>query len=249
MLAINYHTLACEDNPRPLGDQIDHLFLAHMISKVEGSRVNVQSPNSHLMNYLNQNLITFGNVSVNAGDCFNTKIIWYGRKHKKVYLDISKTLNKIPLAENIKERNIDLPEKFITTQWDAAQLYRQVNRWDDKRIEKIENFYKDSGYEIIPIGGNGKYKDLDDIIYIQSKASLHVGADSGMMHVAKFLMPIENIHVYINIRKRENDERFPDSWNVPWMAREIFRRGAKMNYCEKPSIIAREYFKKVDLWD
>ena len=94
----------------------------------------------------------------------------------------------------------------------------------------------------------GDYKDLRDIIYIMSKASLHVGADSGMMHIAKFLMPINKIHVYINIRERKDDSRFPDSRNVPFMAREIFRRGAKMNFCEYPHDEQIKYFKDVSLW-
>ena len=70
-----------------------------------------------------------------------------------------------------------------------------------------------------------------------------------MMHIAKFLLPIKNIHVYINIRERKDDPRFPDEWNVAWMAREIFRRGAKMNLCENPSQEQIDYFKKVEvLW-
>jgi len=133
-------------------------------------------------------------------------------------------------------------------QWDAGQLYRKVDRWSDDRIPNIESYYKNLGYEIIRVGGEGDYKNLKDIIYIMSKASLHVGADSGMMHVAKFLLPMNKIHVYINIRERKDDPRFPDSWNVAFMAREIFRRGAKMNFCEYPHVEQIEYFKDVSLW-
>ena len=123
-------------------------------------------------------------------------------------------------------------QKFITTQWDAGQLYRLVDRWDPDRINNIESHYKKLGFDIIKIGGQGQYKNLKDIMYIISKAKYHVGADSGMNHIAKFIIPIENIHIYINIRRRENDTRFKDGWNVAWMARELFRRGAKMNHSE-----------------
>ena len=53
-----------------------------------------------------------------------------------------------------------MPEKFITVQWDAGQLYRKVDRWSDERIPRIEKFYKDLGHEIISVGGEGDYKNL-----------------------------------------------------------------------------------------
>ena len=41
-----------------------------------------------------------------------------------------------------------------------------------------------------------------------SKAEYHIGADSGMAHIAKFILGADNLHLYINIRERLNDERF-----------------------------------------
>ena len=81
-----------------------------------------------------------------------------------------------------------------------------------------------------------------------SKAEYHIGADSGMMHIAKFILGPDKMHLYINIRERLNDSRFPDSWNVPWMAREILRRGAWLNFCENTNPKDKEYFSKVDIW-
>ena len=129
---------------------------------------------------------------------------------------------------------------------DTKRFNREFATFTDK--EFVEKFYKDLGHEIIRVGGEGDYKNLKDIIYIMSKADYHVGADSGMMHIAKFLLPMDQIHVYINIRRREGDIRFPDGWNVAFMAREIFRRGAKMNFCEVPLDEQTEYFKDVSLW-
>jgi len=238
-------------NPRPLGDAIDTIFLAHTISKVDETIVNLHMSHPDLQ-VLND-LVKFGDVELNSAHHY-FKGMTTGRfdydniKDKAFYILYSKQLEAIPLQKNIEKRNIDLPERFITVQWDAGQLYRKVDRWSDDRIPNIESYYKNLGYEIIRVGGEGDYKNLKDIIYIMSKASLHVGADSGMMHVAKFLLPMNKIHVYINIRERKDDPRFPDSWNVAFMAREIFRRGAKMNFCEYPHAEQIQYFKDVSLW-
>ena len=237
-------------SPKPLGDTIDTIFLGHMLSKLKNDRVNIVGKlnDTHVIN----KLIGFGDVVFNQLGTIPSRIEVYDflkSQGKKYYTEISKKFGEIPLNKNIQERDIDLPEKFITTQWDAGQLYRLVDRWDKQRISNIEKYYTDQGFKIIRIGGQGQYKKLEDIIYIISKATYHVGADSGMMHIAKFLLPIENIHVYINIRERKDDPRFPDEWNVAWMAREIFRRGAKMNLCENPSQEQIDYFKKVEvLW-
>ena len=238
-------------DPKPLGDAIDTIFLAHVISKVDDTTINLRMnhPDLQVLN----DLVKFGDVELNSAHHY-FKGMTTGRfdydniKDKAFYILYSKQLDTIPLQKNIEKRNIDLPEKFITVQWDAGQLYRKVDRWSDERIPRIEKFYKDLGHDIIRVGGEGDYKNLKDIIYIMSKADYHVGADSGMMHIAKFLLPMDQIHVYINIRRREGDIRFPDGWNVAFMAREIFRRGAKMNFCEVPLDEQTEYFKDVSLW-
>jgi len=250
--------LILKHNPYPLGDQIDAVFLANMISRIDGVRVNLIS-SSPKIEYLN-NTFGFANVIVNK---LNTKAVktheWHAREWG-FYINYSKQLDTIPLQTNIEMRNIDLPQKFVTTQWDAGldsagipwnagQEHRNVGKWDSERIPRIEQYYKDKGYEIVGIGGQSNIRDLKDIVYTLSCADLHVGADSGMMHVAKFLLPIENIHVYINIRNSYNDIRFPDNWSVSFMAREIFRRGAQMNYCEKPHQGKIQYFKDVEIYN
>ena len=240
---INY---VVSPSPTPLGDNIDSIFLGHMISKIENKKVNIISKSRDL-NILS-NLIGFGDVVINSEKFIPNQTIRYNIKDIKLYLKYSMKFKNIPLNKNIKSLDVNLPKKYVTAQWDAGQLYRKVDRWDPDRIKNIETYYKDQGYKIIHIGGQGRFKDLEKIIYVISKAKYHIGADSGMMHLAKFLLPIENIHVYINIRNRYNDVRFPDSWNVAFMAREIFRRGAKMNFCENPDSEKINYFKKVDLW-
>lgn len=239
--------LILKHNPHPLGDRMDAVLLANMISKIDDVRVNIISSSPDIK-YINK-VFGFANVVINKLDAKAVKThAWHAREWG-FYIKYSKQLDTIPLQTNIETRNIDLPQKFVTTQWDAAQEFRNVGKWDPDRIPRIEQYYKDKGYEILGIGGQSNIRDLKDIVYTLSCADLHVGADSGMMHVAKFLLPIENIHVYINIRNRYDDERFPDNWNVSFMAREIFRRGAKMNFCEDPVRGQVEYFKDVEIFN
>ena len=238
-------------SPQPLGDAIDTIFLAHTISKIDETIVNLYMfhPALKVLN----DLVKFGDVELNSTHHYfkgmtTSRFDYDNIKDTAFYLLYSKQLHDIPIQTNIKKKNIDLPKRFITTQWDAQQIYRRVDRWNNDRINNIESYYKNLGYDIISVGGEGDYKDLEDIIYIMSKADMHVGAASGMMHIAKFLMPMNRIHVYINIRERKDDVRFPDNWNVAFMAREIFRRGAKMNFCEYPHSEQIQYFKDVSLW-
>lgn len=239
--------LVLQHNPKPLGDRIDAMFLANMISEIDKLKVNVVSSSNDLK-YINQ-VIGFADVTVNRLDLKPVKTHTWHYKHFNFYLKYSKQITTIPLQTDVEQRDINLPNKFVTAQWDAGQQFRNVAKWDPDRITKIEQHYKEQGYDIVRVGGESNIRDLKDIVYAISKADIHIGADSGMMHLAKFLLPIENIHVYINIRNRYDDERFPDNWNVSFMAREIFRRGAKMNFCEDPVRGEVEYFKDVEIFN
>lgn len=238
--------LQISSNPTALGDRIDCIFLAHTISNIENERVNLLTNMKDLIQL--NDLTDFGDIVFNQPEGLNTKWHYNHIKDQKFYLKYSKRLIDIPPCKNIPEKYISLPEKFVTAQWDAGQKYRLVNRWDPDRITKIENWYKEHGWEVIRIGGEGQYKELGDIYYVMSKAEYHIGADSGMAHIAKFILGVDNLHLYINIRERLNDERFPDNWNVPWMAREMLRRGAWLNFCENVNPRDKHYFAKVDLW-
>ena len=239
-------TLICEHAPKPLGDQIDAIFLAHMISKVEGDTVNVCYKSKDI-NFLNS-FVEFGDVVTNQPHSSHIMTFHNTKRHGiQLYYNYSSKFETIPLKSNIETRAIDLPKKFVTAQWDAKQIYRTVDKYDKDRIPRIEKHYTDAGYEVIRVGGEGKYKRLEEIIYVMSKASLHIGAGSGMMHIAKFLMPTENLHYYCNITKRD-DFRFPDGWDVAWMGRELLRRGARLNYCETPPQDQIDYFRSLSPW-
>ena len=59
-------TLQCLHNPKQLGDTIDALFLAHMISRIESTQVNIQinHPDQKLLN----DFVGFGDVIVGLGN-------------------------------------------------------------------------------------------------------------------------------------------------------------------------------------
>lgn len=92
---------------------------------------------------------------------------------------------------------IKLPEKFVTMQWDAAEFKR---RCTEDEVVRIIEFYKNMGYKTIAIGGQSSTRelrnDLHKIAYVISKADLHVGVDSGFMHLAKIILPSNKLHIY-----------------------------------------------------
>jgi hypothetical protein len=121
-----------------------------------------------------------------------------GRFESAVPLDISKYLKKIPLLA-AEPQNIELPEKFITVQWDSNDAKRTIN--PDARKEVIKK-YVEQGYEVVTIGGDSLDENLrwslKHIAYALSKADLHIGVDSGFMHMAMLYVPYDRIHLYID---------------------------------------------------
>ena len=110
-------------SPKPLGDTIDTIFLGHMLSKLKNDRVNIVGKlnDTHVIN----KLIGFGDVVFNQLGIIPSQIEVYDflkSQGKKYYTEISKKFGEIPLNKNIQERDIDLPEKFITTQWKVVGL-------------------------------------------------------------------------------------------------------------------------------
>ena len=87
-------------NPRPLGDAIDTIFLAHTISKVDETIVNLHMSHPDLQ-VLND-LVKFGDVELNSAHHY-FKGMTTGRfdydniKDKAFYILYSKQLEAIPL--------------------------------------------------------------------------------------------------------------------------------------------------------
>ena len=140
--------LLSKNTSKQLGDRIDFLLLAHMLSVIENEQVNISS-NIKGVKFLKDNLFSFGNVYISLKN-EGKKIV----SDNSFYLTISKQIDTIPINTNINlQTSVDLPSKYVTAQWDAAQLYRRVDKWDSERINNIENWYKHKGYEVIRIGG------------------------------------------------------------------------------------------------
>ena len=122
---------------------------------------------------------------------------WY---ENPINFDISPYLRKLQLLVPEKVE-INLPEKFITTQWDSSGSSRMLGKND---TNAILNEYKKMGFEVITIGGMAESENmrnsLKDIAFAMSKAELHVGIDSGFMHLAQLYMKPNKIHLY---HKRE----------------------------------------------
>ena len=116
----------------------------------------------------------------------------------------------------------DLPEKFVTMQWDAMGYYK---RCTENEIKNITEFYENIGYKTIIVGGKAKTdilrNDLHKIAYIMSKASLHVGVDSGFMHLAKIVMPSNKIHIYTSNYMHTNTSIH---------LKNVLKAGAVLNY-------------------
>tara|TARA_R100000231_G_scaffold137127_1_gene113138 strand:- start:1696 stop:2430 length:735 start_codon:yes stop_codon:yes gene_type:complete len=239
-------TLECPHNPKNLGDAIDCIFLGNAISKIEKTRVNIRikHPDQGILN----EVIRFADVIIGKeklGDVLtfhnNTTA---GRM---LYHKYSSKIKNIPRSTWHRNEKFTLPDKFVTAQWDAQQIYRDVRKYDKDKADKIEQKYIDEGYEIIRVGGEGEYKRLIDIMYLMQRADYHIGAESGMMHLAKFFMDCNRLHIYRNIQRRE-EQRFPDGWDVSWMGREMLRRGMRLNLKYEYNKEQEEYFKDVSVF-
>jgi len=116
----------------------------------------------------------------------------------------------------------DLPEKFVTMQWDANLKRRRCSK---NKVKNITEFYENIGYKTIIVGGQAENdtlrNDLHKIAYIMSKASLHAGVDSGFMHLAKIVMPSNKIHIYTS--------NFMDPY-ISHHLKNVLKAGAVLNY-------------------
>ena len=119
-----------------------------------------------------------------------------GRYESVEKIDISQYLKNIPLLTP-ELVDIQLPEKFITVQWDSNDAKRTIS--PAARKEVLAKYIKE-GYEVVVVGGEATDKDLrwslKHIAYAMSKATFHVGVDSAFMHLAMLYFPWERIHLY-----------------------------------------------------
>lgn len=131
-------------------------------------------------------------------DCF--------KMHPNVYempfaFDASKVLsNEILLQADDCAQDLQLPNKFVTAQWDSTDPQRTLS---PLVIDSIHNKYRSQGCEVVVIGGESKNdllkNSLKHIGYAMSKSEAHIGGDSGFLHMALLYHKFENIHLYNKI--------------------------------------------------
>ena len=189
---------------KPLGDRIDYINYCNTISKLENCEVCI-SPNS-IFKDKEEILKLFNNPKLSFGDMnCKRKIICTPEHMNQIYSKIDDWF-KISNLKDPRETLPNLPEKYITMQWDAAQKYRII---DNVRKEKIIKTYKQMGYETITVGGESP--------------------------IPKIILPTNNIHLYVNtdfVYLLEHSHRFPLGLTISGMAYEIFKKGGRMNYLE-----------------
>ena len=112
-------------------------------------------------------------------------------------LDASDLCLDEPMLQGKQEHALLMPDNIITAQFDTMDSGRQITPEEQQRIM---GKYQDMGYHVVVVGGAaqtpGMKNHLTHIGYAMSKAKLHIGVDSGMMHMALLYMKRENIHVY-----------------------------------------------------
>jgi hypothetical protein len=220
---------------KPLGDRIDYINYCNTISKLENCEV-YMSPNS-IFKDKEEILKLFNNPKLSFSEMNCKRKITCTPEHmNQIYSKIDDWF-KISNLKDPRETLPNLPEKYITMQWDALQKYRII---DNSRKEKIIRTYKQMGYETIIIGGKSPIPELANgsielLCSVISKAKLHVGVDSACAHLAKIILPTNNIHLYVNtdfVSILEHGHRFPLGLTISGMAYEIFKKGGRMNYLE-----------------
>lgn len=131
-----------------------------------------------------------------------------GQFELRAALDISQYLKRIPLL-SAEPRDIELPERFVTVQWDAGGPSRTIPEEQRRRV--LERY----GYTPVVVGGEATDErlrcSLKHIAYAMSRADLHVGVDSAFMHMAQLYMPCESIHLYANGAMSHHAKRAVDN--------------------------------------
>jgi hypothetical protein len=132
---------------------------------------------------------------------------WYsdypGPRELKKEIDASQYLKQYPCIKPIMN-DIELPDKFVTMQFDSNNVPALVDNPSDSRkippktVQKLRDNLKEKGFEIITVGGDAedeRFKILKYAGYAMSKAKYHYGADSGFFHLANFYMKPNQIRI------------------------------------------------------
>lgn len=107
-------------------------------------------------------------------------------------------VNIFPCFKYETNPGIDLPEKFVTAQFDAGSKKRLLT---PEQLQKITERWRSKGYEVITVGGGAKDERLKQAPYVgyaMSKSEAHLGVDSGYMHLSQCYYQPNKIFIYTN---------------------------------------------------
>ena len=113
-------------------------------------------------------------------------------------IEMSQYLKTPPLLDG-PDVEINLPDKYVTAQWDSTDAGRSFS---PLVIENVHNHYRSKGFDIVIVGGEAtdpKLKGPGVLNYIgkaMANSGGHIGADSGFFHLAWLYNPFDRIHVY-----------------------------------------------------
>ena len=115
-------------------------------------------------------------------------------------IDISEYFKIYPCLRPLPVFNdLNLPAKFVTSQWDSTAEKRRLS---PNQVDSIKQYYRNQGYEIITVGGEADNpllkRSLKHIGYTMAHADYHIGVDSGYMHFAQLYFKPDQIHIYVD---------------------------------------------------
>lgn len=130
-----------------------------------------------------------------------------GKYEDRTTLDISPYASMYPCIAPVID--IDLPDKFITSQFDSSGIASIIQNSDKRkiayaRIQSIKSKFEKEGYEIITLGGeatDNRFKELKYCGAALAKARYHIGADSGFLHLASLYKKAADIQICVNKTK------------------------------------------------
>jgi hypothetical protein len=222
---IAVHTQSFHDPGRPftatgLGDRIHSATIAWVYGQCTGEPVTLHLSERHLAGGQFKNkpeswaeivrLFPRGSVYLSTtgeGDSY-----FYGDyKLGRGAIDIAPYLKRIPLLA-AEPQDIELPGKFVTTQWDSGGESRTLPRAERRAVTER---YESEGYTPVVVGGESTDDrlrwSLKHIAYAMSRSAFHVGVDSAFLHMAQLYMPCERIHLYMNAKPSHHVLRARDN--------------------------------------
>jgi hypothetical protein len=216
-------SLGLQYTAQGLGDRLHLVSLSYEISKERGEKVVLHLASNHLGGRKRDSFLEI--VSLFPKDCVELRFHDYcakGNLDWKNYLNLTGVdvhsfayrdhpgwleaqgdfdaspylFNRHMITPNCTH-NLELPEIFITAQWDSTGRDRQLPQ---VQVECIEYEYRKDGYQIVILGGQSQDEKLRECLSCSAvaiyRSALFAGVDSGFLHLALQIKHPSQIHLY-----------------------------------------------------